>query len=306
VIATVATPDAVLTDDTIGLVVIATPSATHMPLAKAALLAGKHIVVDKPVGLSLAEVRQLAEMSRNTGRHLFAFHNRRWDSDFLSVRSAIKSGLIGRVTHFESHFDRFRPNVQSRWREDRAPGSGVWLDLGPHLVDQALLLFGRPVAVTADIAALRAGSKSDDWAHVVLRYDGLRVVLHASLNSPDGSSGGCPRFSIFGTQGTLTKQKLDPQEGQLAAGIRPGDSQWGLDPDPLLFFDATSAKSMIESARGCQNRFYEMVEQCLTAEAPSNRLMPNTLDEIVAVHEVIDAARLSADKGNTVYLPLPE
>lgn len=153
------------------LIVIASPNETHVQLARTALNAGKAVVVDKPFTVDLADAHDLADQARRLGLLLSVFHNRRWDSDFLSVKQAIECGLVGRVTHFESHIDRYRPQVRDRWRENSGSGSGIWFDLRPHLVDQALQLFGLPDRVQANLAAQRTGAKTDDWAHVLLEYD---------------------------------------------------------------------------------------------------------------------------------------
>ncbi|NWK96361.1 dehydrogenase [Sphingobium lactosutens] len=295
----VAEVDALMADPAINLIVIATPSATHAALADRALRAGKHVVVDKPFALSLAEARELVALADAVGRTLAVFHNRRFDSDYLSVSAAIAEGAVGRVTHFESHFDRFRPEVRDRWREDGSPGSGVWYDLGPHLVDQALALFGRPLAVSADITALREGSAADDWAHVVLRYDGQRVVLHASLNAPGGDAGGVPRFAVHGMKGSLIKRRLDPQEAQLIEGLRPGDDLWGVDPDPVEHHDAAGDMTLHPAATGCQERFYTQIADALL----SGSALPVSTAEAVSVQEVIEAAWLSAREMRVVALP---
>jgi predicted dehydrogenase len=286
--------DAVLGDDSIALVVIATPSDTHAALARQALLAGKHVVVEKPFALDLAQAQGLVELARERGLCLAAFHNRRWDSDFLSVRAAIESGLIGEVVQFESHFDRFRPNVRDRWREAGGPGSGVWYDLGPHLVDQALALFGAPVAVSADLAAMRPGSGADDWAHVVLRYANRRVVLHAGMVV----AGGTARFTVHGMKGSLQKTLLDPQEAQSVAGLRPGDEDWGIDPDALRHWDEQGAEHRIPAQRGCQQQFYAAMADAILGDGPP----PNTGEQILAVQAVIEAAMLSASEGRLVTL----
>lgn len=152
-----------LNDPDIDLVVIATPNDTHFPLAKAALEAGKHVVVDKPFTVTLSQARELESLAKHCGRVLSVFHNRRWDSDFLTVRALINEGQLGEVCYFESHFDRFRPQVRQRWREQGGPGSGIWYDLGPHLLDQAVVLFGLPVSITVDLAQLRPGAQSTDY-----------------------------------------------------------------------------------------------------------------------------------------------
>jgi predicted dehydrogenase len=141
----------VITSPAIDLVVIATPNPTHFELTRCALEAGKHVVVDKPFTLNAHQARTLAELAEARGRMLSVFQNRRWDGDFLALRRIVEAGSLGEVVYFESHFDRYRPEVQDHWREQAGPGSGIWYDLGPHLADQALLLFGWPEAVFADI-----------------------------------------------------------------------------------------------------------------------------------------------------------
>ncbi|VTN04979.1 Uncharacterized oxidoreductase ydgJ [Raoultella ornithinolytica] len=145
------------------MIVIATPNDTHFPLAKAALEAGKHVVVDKPFTVTLSQARELEAVARRCGRLLSVFHNRRWDSDFLTLKSLIHEGLLGEVGYVESHFDRYRPEVRNRWREQGGPGSGIWYDLGPHLLDQVVNLFGLPVSMTVDLAQLRPGAQATDY-----------------------------------------------------------------------------------------------------------------------------------------------
>ena len=197
-----------LNDPEIDLVVIATPNDTHFPLAKAALEAGKHVVVDKPFTVTLSQARELESLAKHCGRVLSVFHNRRWDSDFLTVRTLIDEGLLGEVCYFESHFDRFRPQVRQRWREQAGPGSGIWYDLGPHLLDQAVVLFGLPVSITVDLAQLRPGAQSTDYFHAVLAYPQRRVVLHGTLLAAAESA----RFIVHGSRASFIKYGLDPQE----------------------------------------------------------------------------------------------
>lgn len=212
----------------IDLIVIATPNDSHFPLARAALAAGRHVVVDKPFTLTLAEARELQALADQRHRVLSVFHNRRWDSDFLTLQALLADGRLGRVVHVESRFDRYRPQVRARWRESTAPGAGLWYDLGPHLLDQALQLFGAPQGITLDHAAMRDGALADDWFLARLRYERLQVVLGAStLAAIPG-----PRFVVHGTQGSWVKHGLDRQEDALKAGGRPcwpPGEDWGLD-----------------------------------------------------------------------------
>jgi predicted dehydrogenase len=171
----------VATHPEVDLLVIASPNESHYPLAAAALLAGKHVVVDKPFTVKLADARSLVQLAEEQGKLLSVFHNRRWDSEVLATKAIVQSGVLGEISHFETHIDRFRPQVRQRWREQAGPGAGLWFDLGPHLIDQAVQLFGLPLTINASFAVLRKGGETDDWAHVQLNYKSLRVILHASL-----------------------------------------------------------------------------------------------------------------------------
>ncbi len=213
----IASPEAAVQHPDVDLVVIASPNATHAPLARLALNAGKHVVVDKPFTLDMQEARELIALAEEKQRLLSVFHNRRWDSDYLGIRQMIEQGTLGAVKHFESHFDRFRPEVRVRWREQNVPGSGLWFDLGPHLIDQALQLFGLPQSVQGNIATLRDGAEINDWAHVVLNYPAHKVILHCSMLVAGGSS----RFTVHGDKGSVIKARADQQESQLLAGVVP-------------------------------------------------------------------------------------
>jgi predicted dehydrogenase len=286
-----------LRDPAIDLVVIATPGASHAELARRVLESGRHVVVEKPFALDLAQARAMIDCAAARGRIIAAFHNRRWDSDFLAVRAAIEAGAIGPVVHFESRFDRFRPQPRDRWREQAGPGSGVWYDLGPHLVDQALVLFGAPVQVSADLAVLRPGGQADDWAHVTLHYPDKRVIVQASMCVAAGS----PRFIAHGLAGTLIKPGADAQEGQSIAGMVPGSADWGIDPDPLQRWDGQGHEYLTGAPRGGQQTFYAMMaDACLGIGAP-----PNTPGEILMVQMVIDLAIEAARAGRTLPVKIP-
>lgn len=213
--------------DDIDLVVIASPNDSHHPLALAALQAGKHVVVDKPFTVTLAQAQQLQAVARERRRVLSVFHNRRWDGDFLTLRALLAGGELGRVVELESRFDRFRPLVRQRWREQSPVGGGLWFDLGPHLLDQALQLFGWPQSLRVDLARQRDGAVNDDAFDARLAYPGgLAVTLRASaLTALPG-----PRFAVHGTRGSFVKWGLDAQEDALKAGHRPlAGTDWGLD-----------------------------------------------------------------------------
>lgn len=288
----VADPLQAATHPDIDLVVIASPNDSHAPLARAALGAGRNVVVDKPFTLALADARELAALARERGALLSVFQNRRWDTDFLAVRDAIERGVIGDVVHLESRIDRFRPEVRARWREQDRAGSGLLWDLGPHLVDQAVRLLGRPERVTASVARQRDGAQSDDWVHLLLEHGTRRAVLHCSLLA----SGGAPRFLVHGTRASIAKPHPDPQENQLLAGLRPGDAGWGVDEDELLLFEHGQPVRRLPAPRGDQSRYYEAVCAALRGEGP-NPVPPEQALEVMAV---LEAAIVSAREERSV------
>ena len=221
----VSEPKHLFNDPNIDLIVIPTPNDTHFPLAKAALEAGKHVVVDKPFTVTLSQAREQDALAKSLGRLLSVFHNRRWDSDFLTVKALLSEGTLGEITFFESHFDRFRPQVRNRWREQAGPGSGIWYDLAPHLLDQAVNLFGLPVSMTVDLAQLRPGAQTTDYFHAILSYPQRRIVLHGTMVAAAESA----RYIIHGTRGSYVKFGLDPQEDRLKNGERLPQEDWGYD-----------------------------------------------------------------------------
>ncbi|EOG3602199.1 oxidoreductase [Enterobacter cloacae] len=221
----VSEPKHLFNDPNIDLIVIPTPNDTHFPPAKAALEAGKHVVVDKPFTVTLSQARELDALAKSLGRLLSVFHNRRWDSDFLTVKALLSEGTLGEITFFESHFDRFRPQVRNRWREQAGPGSGIWYDLAPHLLDQAVNLFGLPVSMTVDLAQLRPGAQTTDYFHAILSYPQRRIVLHGTMVAAAESA----RYIIHGTRGSYVKFGLDPQEDRLKNGERLPQEDWGYD-----------------------------------------------------------------------------
>ncbi|HYC97585.1 MAG TPA: oxidoreductase [Brevundimonas sp.] len=274
--------DDALADPAVGLVVIATPNALHAPQARAALEAGKAVVIDKPFALDLAEARSIANLAGARGLFLSVFHNRRWDADFLALKAELAGGRLGAVHAFESHFDRFRPEVRDRWRERDEPGSGVWHDLGPHLIDQALVLFGRPLGVTCDLAVLREGGRAVDWAHAVLRYADRRIILHADMTTPAPG----PRFAVHGARAGWIKSGLDVQEDQLKAGPPVGGPGWGVDPSPGVRVDGgTGAREPVPGPPGDYRAFYDAVAAALSEGAPN----PVPPEQALAVMELLEA-----------------
>jgi predicted dehydrogenase len=277
---------AALADPAIELVVIATPDALHADQAHAALAAGKHVVVDKPFTVTLDQARAVADHARQVGRLVSVFQNRRWDSDFQTLNALIQRGHLGEIVQYESHFDRFRPLVRDRWREK--PGAGVLLDLGPHLVDQALVLFGMPQAIYADIAIQKDGGQAGDYFHLLLRYPRLRVLLHASQMTQASNL----RLAVHGTGGSFIKSGLDAQEEHLKAGMVPGAAGYGDDPRPGVLIqleDGEPVSTAVQPLPADYRDYYAALREAIRNGAPC----PVTAEEAVAVMTVLDAAERS-------------
>jgi scyllo-inositol 2-dehydrogenase (NADP+) len=276
------------------LVVIASPNQTHFPIAKAALDAGRHVIVDKPFAVALAEADALIALAERKGRVLSVFHNRRWDSDFLTVLEILPR--LGEVMLFEAHWDRFRPQIKEGWRERLEPGGGVLSDLGPHLIDQALQLFGKPEAIDADIGAQRPSAAVDDYFDVTLHYGRCRVRLCCStlVATPR------PRFAIHGTQGSYVKQSLDPQEAQLKAGLDPHDPSFGVDEEDGIFVGTNGKPEPVATSKGNYRAFYEAIADSILNRAPPPVAARDARDGLA----LISLARQAATLGSV--LPVPD
>ncbi len=300
---------AAVTADGIDLVVIATPNDSHHPLARAALLAGKAVVIDKPFTVTLDEAEDLVTLARERGQLLSVFHNRRWDGDFLTVQAQIAAGTLGEVRELVSRFDRYDPIPRDRWRERPGPGSGLWYDLGPHLVDQAMCLFGAPDSVTGDMAHLRDGSEAVDYAQVTLGYHApqRRVVLHCTRLAALPA----PRFEVHGQLGSLVSDGLDVQEDQLKLDLPPGAPGWGDDPRALRWMDWRDAAPdlprpantrapreavALPRLNGRYPAYYAGIRDALTRGAPN----PVSAESALLTMRVMDTALRSAALGRTL------
>ncbi|SAL18015.1 oxidoreductase [Caballeronia sordidicola] len=286
--------DALLALGDLECIVIATPNDTHFDMAKKALEAGKNVVVDKPVTLSGADAKTLADLARARGLLFAPFHNRRWDGDFMTARALIESGRLGRVTHYESHFDRFRPKVPQRWREEASRGGGLLFDLGPHLIDQALALFGAPQTVFATVKAQRDHASAPDYVHLLLGYPDKEIVLHASALAALEPS----RFAIHGTRGSYVKTGLDVQEDQLKAGLRPGNAEFGKNPPGLLreVDGDHDLRQEFATRDGAYAEFY----RSLAASVLDGKEFPIAAQDAVDVMTIIDIAIRSNAKGRRI------
>ncbi|MCE9680924.1 oxidoreductase [Halomonas sp. M5N1S15] len=271
----------------IDLVVIATPNDTHYPLGKAALVAGKHLVIDKPFTVSVPEARLLKVEAEKQERVISVFHNRRWDSDFLTLQALLVSGRLGRPVSLELRFDRYRPLVAHRWREQQKPGSGIWFDLGAHLLDQVIVLFGMPRAILLDLKAARDGAEVDDDFLALLDYGDLRVTLKASSLVAEST----PQLALHGTQGSFVKYGRDPQENWLRAGQAPTPF-WGIDERPgrlTLNEGEGEAVSLVGREHpgmpGNYPAYYAAVADALAERLPP----PVTVDQALDVMYLLEA-----------------
>jgi predicted dehydrogenase len=289
-ISTFSSTEDALTDPEIDLVVIATPNATHFELAQRSLQAGKHVIVDKPFTLTTSEATDLLHIAKDMNKHVSVFQNRRWDSDFLTIRRILAEGTLGEIVSFHSNFDRYRPQVQERWREQNLPGSGLWYDIGSHLVDQAILLFGAPNTVYGDLARQRSGAATVDYFHVLLNYDKTRVILHGSSLI----SGGTPRFAIHGTAGSFIKYGMDTQESDLKKGDKVGGSNWGVDPQEGILYSWKNGRldtEVLNNVPGNYGSYYEAIRDTIQQGAPN----PVSATEALKVMHTLELATESAE-----------
>jgi predicted dehydrogenase len=290
-----ADPSEVINDPAVQLVVIPTPNETHFPLAKQALLAGKHVIVDKPFTVTLSQAQELKQLAENRQVLLSVFHNRRWDSDFLTARQLIRDGILGDVLYFESHYDRFRLEVKDRWREQPGAGSGIWYDLGPHLIDQVLVLFGMPVAINVDLALLRPGALTDDYFHATLTYPQRRVVLHGSMSAAAPT----PRYTIHGTKGSFVKFGLDAQEARLKNGEVPPQPDWGVDTqDGVLTLprDGAMTEHTVRTQPGNYPAYYAAIRDAILGKGDN----PVTPSDAIRVMELIELGISSSEQKKTL------
>lgn len=251
------------------LVVITTPNESHFPLAKACLEAGKAVVLDKPFTVASRDGEKLVALAKEKNLPLTVFHNRRYDGDFFVIQQLLRDGTLGRLVSFESTFDRFRPDLRpGAWREANEPGGGILYDLGPHLIDQALLLFGKPESVFAQVRCERDGSVVDDAFDLTMAYHGLKVLLRASMLAPVPR----PRFLLQGTKGSYMKYDLDEQERLLKSGVRPLDTNWNKAQNQpgrlVLERESQVVTSELPTPLGDYRHFYTNMRDVLLGKSP--------------------------------------
>ena len=275
------------------LVIITAPNEVHFSLAKLALENNKHVVLEKPFVTHISDGEMLIALAEEKKLVLSVFHNRRWDGDFLTVRKLLAENKLGHIKHYESHFDRFRPVVIKSWREKTNDGGGILFDLGPHLIDQALQLFGMPEAITAQCKIMREDATNIDFFSLTLHYPNMLAVLNASLFS----AGPNQRFDVQGQQGNYIKFGLDPQEAKLKAGSQPGVENFGAE-NPTeygMLYSAESAESVVTEL-GCYQNFYLQMADAIRHGSPA----PVTAIDALANIHLIELAMESSQLGKTL------
>jgi len=285
---------AALTDPSIELVVIATPNDIHASQAHEVLEAGRHVVIDKPFALSVAEGESVLAHAGRVGKKVSVFHCRRWDSHYLTLQAL--QPRLGDLYQVVFRYDRLRPVVRDRWRERAGPGSGIWFDLGSHLSDQALSLFGWPEWISADIAGQRSGAQTDDYFHVTLGYGPLRVILHSSMMTAIPG----PVLEVQGARGAFVKFGMDTQEEMLKAGRTPGDAGWGVDPVNGLFIPIADhlpgQPEDVTAISGNYLAYYEAVAKAIRENAPN----PVTGEDALKVMKLLELGFISSREGRSV------
>lgn len=287
----------ILNDPAIELVIVNTPDYLHYEMALSALNAGKHIVVEKPFTLKSREAAEIIELGLKRGLMVSVFQNRRWDGDFLTVQKVIKEGRLGRLVSFESHFDRFRNYIQESWKEEKRLGAGTLYNLGSHMIDQALCLFGMPEYLFADVRGQRTGSIVDDTFDLFLHYEEVKCLVRGSyLVKEEG-----PRYILHGTEGSFLKPGIDPQEAMLKAGGIPGSENWGAE-DPSFYgtintgIGGEEVREQIPTIPGNYLAYYDSIYGYLR----EGGALAVKAEESMSVIRVIEAAYESAAKGQVV------
>ncbi|OIK11821.1 oxidoreductase [Bacillus sp. MUM 13] len=291
--------DSLVDDPDIELIVITTPNQLHYSMAKKSLQHHKHVIIEKPMVIDPAEAEELIALAEENKLMLSVYHNRRWDNDFLTIKKLIAEGTLGEISTYEAHFDRFRPQVRDRWREKAGKGSGMLYDLGSHLIDQALHLFGEPQFVMADVFAQRENAETDDYFHIILGYETLRVILHSgSLVADQG-----PRYKVHGSKGSFIKFGIDCQEDDLKAGKVPGSKNWGKDKkewygERTVIRDGQEIKESVETVPGSYSSYYQGAAGAIREGKPS----PVRGEDGLKTIKIIQAALDSNRQKRAVYL----
>ncbi|WP_339754106.1 oxidoreductase [Algoriphagus aquimarinus] len=285
--------DELLAAEVADLIVITTPNEFHFPMAMQCLSAGKHVVVDKPVTIFSHEAEELNKLASEKGLVCSVFHNRRYDGDFMTLQKLVREGDLGDLVYLESHFDRFRPDVSENWREKEVPGNGITYDLGAHLMDQVVLLFGLPNWIQADIRKQRTGAVADDYFDITMDYGTLKakVTAGALVNVPT------PKFLLLGKNGSYQKFGLDVQEAEFKLGHKPEGESWGVETEEkwgkIFLSEETKA---YETIPGNYRILYQNIADAISKGTSLDITIPQT----ISVLKIIEASFKSAEEKRTI------
>ena len=291
--------DELISDASLELIIVNTPDVTHYDYCKAALEAGKHVIVEKPFVFTVAEGEELIQLAAQKGRMLTVFQNRRWDGDFMTVRKVLNENKLGRIVEFRAGFQRFRTQIADTWKERNDRFVGIVYNLGPHLVDQAICLFGKPTGFFAQIKKQRDGSQIDDFFHIILKYPELQVTLTAGMLMKEP----IVSFVLHGTKGSFIKPGIDPQEDQLKGGMLPTDEVYGFDTPEMygtlvLDENGETIQETIETIRGDYRLYFDAVANSIRQQqAP-----PISPTENLLVIRILEAAYQSNDENRVVFI----
>lgn len=281
-----------LDDEQIELVVVATPNKYHLPMAHECLLAGKDVIIEKPLTPSHEEADELIKIAKQEGRQIFVFQNRRWDADFLTIKKLISEGNLGEINYYEVHFDRYSPQLKTdSWRDENIPGGGILYDLGSHLIDQALVLFGMPDEIKAELKAERNDSPVDDYFRLEMFYPGKHIVLTAGMMVKEIG----PRFTMHGSKASFVKHGIDPQEAMLKAGNMPNTNNWGQEDENnygiLIPLDNKQKEKIIISEKGNYMGFFDNVYNVLRKKALPSVLSEQARNTIFIIQKAFESSR---------------
>nr|WP_320057833.1 Gfo/Idh/MocA family oxidoreductase [uncultured Bacteroides sp.] len=292
--------EAILKDDSIDLVIVNTPTYTHFDYASQALQAGKNVVVEKAFTTTVAEAETLKALAMQHHKQIAVFQNRRWDSDFQTVKQVIDSRILGELNEMEIHYERYNMQLSpKKHKEDPNAGAGILKDLGPHAIDQALYLFGMPQAVFADVRITRPTSLVDDYFDILLYYPSFRVRVKGGYIVKEP----LPAYIIHGTKGSFLKSRADVQEANLQKGLSPNIASWGTEPESekgLINYEknGTTIRTKIQTLQGNYMEFYNGVYSALTQNSP----MPVTVDDGIRVMRIIESAFRSSKEKRVIEL----
>jgi predicted dehydrogenase len=281
-----------IADKDVELIVITTPNTTHFDYASRGLKAGKNVVLEKPFTNTTQEAEELINIARDSGKVLSVYQNRRYVSDFLTIRDILEKKLLGKLHEFNATYDRFRPDpIPGAWRETSTPGSGILFDLGPHLIDQVLTLFGNPSAITADVRKQRSHAKADDFFNIWLDYGFLKVILHSGMLVREQG----PRYMLQGTKGSFLKYGEDPQEEKLKAGSLPTGEDWGREPESfygILHTEINGAvvRTTVPSFQGNYGLYYSNLYETIVNGAPLREKPEHGLNTIKIIELAIESS----------------